>query len=75
MKFSANVFFLCSEKHGNNMECDLLNMQRDTEFELHAFSEFDVWLDLHFDIEAAFSAIDLTFLKSKPGYIKLDVYT
>ena len=45
------------------MECDLLNMQGDPEIELHAFSEFDVWLDLHFDIEAAFSAIDLTFLK------------
>lgn len=47
------------------MECDLLNMQGDPEIELHAFSEFDVWLDLHFDIEAAFSAIDLTFLKKQ----------
>ena len=55
------------------MECDLLNMQGDPEIELHAFSEFDVWVDLHFDIEAAFSAIDLTFLKKH--YLKLEVYT
>ena len=48
-------------------------MQGDPESEYHAFSEFQVWLDLHFDTESAFSAIDLTFLKKH--YLKLEVYT
>ena len=45
-------------------------MQGGPESEFHAFSEFEVWLDLLFDIEAAFSAIDLTILKKTTRLLK-----
>ena len=45
-------------------------MQGVPESEFNAFSEFEIWLDLHFDIEPSFSAIDLMFLKRQIRLLK-----
>ena len=45
-------------------------MQGGPESEFYAFLEFEVCLDLHFDTETAFSAIDLTFLKKPTRLLK-----